>query len=84
MTPRRRNRLMTALEKEFEAKVHAELVGRPGRYRFNVASESFTKISHLARRDAIWKVVDQVPSPEASLDGALILAYAPVDLEVTR
>ena len=84
MTPKERDRMVGALSKKFEAKVGAELVGRPGRYRFTVVSQKFAKMTQLARQDAIWKIVDETLSREASLDVSLILAYAPEDLEIAR
>jgi stress-induced morphogen len=84
MTPKERDRTVGALSKAFAAEVGAERVGRPGRYRFTVVSEKFAKMSQLARQDAVWKVIDEILSREASMDVSLILAYAPKDLEIAN
>jgi stress-induced morphogen len=80
MTPIQVNRLKRALEDHFDAEVEAERVNAKGRYRFAVVSSRFNKMPHLKRQDAIWEVVDETLSPEASLDISLILAYAPKEL----
>jgi stress-induced morphogen len=84
MTPKDRDKVVKALTKAFDAQVGAELVGKPGRYRFSVVSERFAKMKLLARQDALWKVVDEILSREATLDVSLILAYAPEDLEIAK
>jgi stress-induced morphogen len=84
MTPKERDKMAAALSKAFAAEVGTERVGRPGRYRFTVVSEKFAKMAQLARQDAIWKIVDETLSREASMDVSLILAYAPKDLEIAK
>ncbi len=83
MTSQERDGLVEALKQRFAAQVDFELVGDNGRYRFAVVSPQFDGMPHLARQDAIWLVVDEVLSREASIDVSLILAYSPADLAAT-
>jgi stress-induced morphogen len=72
--------LAQAFRNRFGAEVGMELVNPVGRYRFEVVSPQFQKMTQLARQDEIWKVVNETMSRDATLDITLILAFAPDEL----
>jgi stress-induced morphogen len=82
MSPQQVEQLKQEFEKRFQAVVETEPVDGNGRYRFAVVSPQFESMTHLQRQDALWEVVGQILSREASLDISLILAFSASEIGV--
>lgn len=81
MTEEQAARLSAEFRQAFGGDVEIEPVGRPGRFRFAISSPRFEPMTQLARQDALWQIVDQILPRDATLDVAMILAFAPSELE---
>lgn len=84
MSDRRRKKLVDVLKKQFGGKIHSEEVNSKGRFRLEMVSPKFRKMSQLQRQDAVWAVVDKAVADgtlprEVVLDISLILTYSPAD-----
>jgi stress-induced morphogen len=84
MSESERKKLVASLKKEFRGTVHSEKVGPKGRFRLEVISPKFKKMTQLQRQDAVWDVVNDALSREATLDVSLILTYSPAELAGAR
>lgn len=73
--------LSAAFREAFGGEVEVEPVGRPGRFRFAISSPNFEPMTQLARQDALWRIVDRILPRDATLDVAMILAFAPSEFE---
>lgn len=80
MTGKESEMILGALQQRFDAEVDIEPVNGDGRYRLAVVSPQFRTMTQLQRQDAIWSLVDQTLSRQATLDISLILAFAPGEL----
>jgi stress-induced morphogen len=84
MTTTELKKLTSALRKTFGGKVHHEKIGSGGRYRLEVISPKFSRMSPLRRQDAVWDIVDKAIKPASSLDISLILTHSPGELAETH
>jgi acid stress-induced BolA-like protein IbaG/YrbA len=77
-------KLTASLRKKFGGEVGYERINSKGRYRLEIISPKFAKMTQLQRQDSVWAVVDQVLSRQATLGISMILTYSPAELAATR
>ena len=80
MTKDKSQNLADELAKRFTAHVEIEEVS-PGLFRFEIYSKHYGDISHLARQDQAWEVVDRVLTREEIQDLSLVLTIGPENVD---
>lgn len=74
-------KLRDRLKSELAAEVDVEPLDEGAPFLVTVFSDQFKNLSHLARQDRVWAVVDAACSREDSLLISMILTYAPGEIE---